>query len=111
MTGRLSGRVMSVNPEREPLEDRLPPSEPIVTDFVGRESELRRLWEWFDDPISRRWLLAGEGGKGKTALAFEFGKRIKLPLEIAAERSGAQSGATGCVAEGGRFELPIPLRV
>jgi hypothetical protein len=78
LMSRLVGRPLSANPETEPLEDRLPPSESIVVDFVGRESELQRLWERFEDPITRRWLLAGEGGKGKSALAFEFGKQVKM---------------------------------
>jgi hypothetical protein len=78
LMNELLGRPASANPQKEPLEDRLPASESIVTDFVGRERELARLWEWFDDPISRRWLLAGEGGKGKSAIAFQFGRQVKL---------------------------------
>ena len=78
LTEQLSGRSVSANPDAEPLEDRLPPSELIVTEFVGRKRELEALWEWFDDPVSRRWLLAGEGGKGKSALAYEFGRAVKM---------------------------------
>lgn len=69
---------LSVEPQTEPLEGRLPPRESIVTDFIGRDKELNELREWFSDPVSRRWALAGEGGKGKSALAYNFAVEIKL---------------------------------
>src|SRR5581483_11000691 len=74
----LSGGRPSITSEREPLEDRLPPRESIVVDFVGRQKELRNLWTWFEDPVTRRWALAGEGGKGKSALAYKFATDVKL---------------------------------
>ena len=70
LVDRLSGRPLSVASENEPLEDRLPPRESVVVDFIGRDRELATLWEWFDDPVSRRWALAGEGGKGKSVWPF-----------------------------------------
>ena len=77
LTDRLSGRSLTARSEIEPLEDRLPPRESIVVDFVGRGAELRSLWGWFRDPVSRRWALAGEGGKGKSAIAYNFATEIK----------------------------------
>jgi hypothetical protein len=74
----LSGRPLSIRKGVEPLEDHLPPRESIVIDFVGRTPELAALWEWFLDPVSRRWALAGEGGKGKTALAYKFALEVKF---------------------------------
>jgi hypothetical protein len=74
----LAGRPAVISLEVEPLEGRLPARELIVVDFVGREAELRALREWFDDPLSRRWALAGEGGKGKSALAFQFAREIRV---------------------------------
>lgn len=64
--------------KREPLEDQLPPRESIVVDFIGRDHELKELQEWFEDPVSRRWALSGEGGKGKSALAFNFAFDVKV---------------------------------
>lgn len=75
---KLMGPVTSLDMQREPLEDRLPPRESIVVDFIGRDKELKELREWFDDPVSRRWALAGEGGKGKSAIAYSFAFEIKL---------------------------------
>lgn len=78
LMAELRGPSGAKNIEREPLEDRLPPRESICIDFVGRRSELERLREWMSDPASRRWALAGDGGKGKTALAYQFGLEIKF---------------------------------
>lgn len=61
----------------EPLEAALPASESIVCDFVGRERELRTLWEWVANPTSRRWALSGAGGKGKTAIAYKFALEVR----------------------------------
>ncbi|HKQ87306.1 MAG TPA: hypothetical protein VJS43_11135, partial [Candidatus Acidoferrales bacterium] len=74
----LSGRSLGSLTKTEPLEGRLPPGESIVVDFVGRDHEKRRLWDWFRDPVSRRWALAGEGGKGKSAIAFSFATEVKF---------------------------------
>lgn len=59
------------------LEDRLPPRESIFSRFIGRDKELDELRNWFYDPATRRWALAGEGGKGKSALAYQFALEIK----------------------------------
>ena len=69
---------LSPDLRREPLESQLPPRESIVIDFVGREKEMMDLWDWFRDPVSRRWALAGEGGKGKSALAYNFAISVKF---------------------------------
>jgi len=54
------------------ISDTLPPRDMIVVDFVGRRKELQSLWEWLADEHSGRWLLCGEGGKGKSAIAYQF---------------------------------------
>ena len=50
----------------------LPPREAIAPQFVGRLTELEALREWLIDHDSRSRFLAGDGGKGKTAIAYEF---------------------------------------
>lgn len=62
---------------RSPLEDRLPPQEAIVTDFIGRNKETKALWNWFNNPNNRLWVLVGDGGKGKTSLAYRFAIDVK----------------------------------
>ncbi|GAB4214380.1 MAG: hypothetical protein OHK0022_52820 [Roseiflexaceae bacterium] len=62
---------------RPPLEERLPPQEAIVTNFIGRTKEIKHLWNWFNNPNNRLWVLVGEGGKGKSALAYRFAVDVK----------------------------------
>lgn len=54
------------------LENNLPDRSLIYGEFVGRTSELEQLWSWFSDDFSRVRVLAGEGGLGKTSIAYEF---------------------------------------
>lgn len=74
---QLTGLTIAIETEGEPLEDRLPAKESIIVDFVGRAKELEALQAWFDDPSTRRWALAGEGGKGKSAIAYRFAIKVK----------------------------------
>jgi hypothetical protein len=69
--------AFKITDQRESLESSLPARETIVVDFVGRDTELAKLRDWFADPESRRWALAGDGGKGKSALAYNFAVEIK----------------------------------
>lgn len=62
---------------KDPLEGQLPARESIVLEFFGRRAELDSLWAWFSDPSMRRWALAGEGGLGKSALAYIFAGEVK----------------------------------
>ena len=62
---------------RPPLQASLPPRESISPQFIGREDELAKLRDWLLDPNSRVWLLAGDGGKGKTAIAYQFATLIQ----------------------------------
>ena len=55
----------------------LPPRESIAPKFVGRQAELNELDVWLKDPDSKVWLLAGDGGKGKSAIAYEFAVATK----------------------------------
>jgi len=59
------------------LGDNLPPPESIVSDFIGRTEELEELYVWFKEYNQKRWMLAGAGGKGKTAIAYRFATQIK----------------------------------
>lgn len=60
-----------------PIQASLPPRESISPEFIGREAELEQLRSWLRDPPSRLWLLAGDGGKGKTALAYQFASMVQ----------------------------------
>ena len=68
-----STEIGSTDEDPDPIESStLPSRETIAPRFVGRQTELESLRNWLNDPYSRVWLLAGDGGKGKTAIAYEF---------------------------------------
>lgn len=56
----------------DPLWHNLPDRTLICSRFVGRTSSLGELWSWLADDFSRVKLIAGEGGLGKTSLAYRF---------------------------------------
>lgn len=58
------------------LEHNLPDRASICAEFVGRDDILQNLWRWFGDEFSRVRVLAGEGGKGKTSIAYQFAERV-----------------------------------
>ena len=57
------------------LQEILPGRDQPI-DFQGRNKELEDLWNWFKDKKSFRCALSGDGGKSKTAIAYEFAQRI-----------------------------------
>ena len=66
------GGVEVFEKQRQLESSTLPPREIVAPHFVGRRTELEELNSWLHDPYSRVWLLAGDGGKGKTAIAYQF---------------------------------------
>jgi len=61
---------------RSVLNNNLPAPESYVTDFIGRTEELEELYQWFSDTNQKRWMLAGAGGRGKTAIAYRFATQV-----------------------------------
>ena len=54
-----------------------PSSETVVSEFYGREEELDVLSRWLKEPRGpRRWALEGDGGKGKSAIAYRFAESV-----------------------------------
>lgn len=53
-----------------PLEDE------VVREFVGRQHELLELSRWFENRHAKRWALSGEGGRGKSAIAYSFARSL-----------------------------------
>lgn len=58
------------------LDSNLGARDPGFIDFVGRETYLASLWQWFLDKFNPVKLLAGIGGVGKTALARQFSEQV-----------------------------------
>lgn len=60
----------------EPLDHTLPDRTFICSRFVGRKTDIGELWTWLADDFSRVRLIAGEGGLGKTSLAYRFAEEV-----------------------------------
>lgn len=57
-------------------DNTLPDKQRICPNFVGRERLIERLWQWMPAEFDRMRVLAGEGGRGKTSIAFEFATEV-----------------------------------
>lgn len=68
----------TIDQDVQQLPATLPAREEIGVSFIGRKKELESLWVWFKDSHSRVWLLPGDGGKGKSALAYEFACQVQV---------------------------------
>lgn len=70
-----SDRLLSAAPLekiRDLTPSNLPPRDPDMIQFVGREQELSDLREWTLDERSPVRLLTGIGGLGKTSIAYRY---------------------------------------
>lgn len=56
----------------------LPDRNIICPQVMGREDALEHLWRWLPDDLSHVKVLAGEGGIGKSSVAYEFSDRVSL---------------------------------
>ncbi|MBF6036211.1 ATP-binding protein [Pseudomonas sp. P155] len=54
------------------LDHNLPDRNFVCPNFVGRVEIIQKLWAWLSDEFQYAKVLAGEGGKGKTSIAYEF---------------------------------------
>lgn len=62
------------------LTHNLPDRNLICSKLIGRELALSQLWEWLSDDFEYTKILSGDGGKGKTSIAYEFCRSfIKTP--------------------------------
>ncbi|ABV86498.1 ATP-binding protein [Shewanella pealeana] len=58
------------------IEHNLPDKNFICPDFIGRFEILQELWSWLSDDFKYTNVLAADGGKGKTSIAYEFSQLI-----------------------------------
>ena len=56
----------------------LPTEDSIYYDFIGRQEALTALSDWFSQKQNKRCLLAGDGGKGKSAIAYRFALELSV---------------------------------
>lgn len=70
-----SQRQFAIN-DRYPVHKALPPSPATIKDFVGRYQLEIKLWNWLLHEDQPRFYLFGDGGAGKSTLAYEFSKIV-----------------------------------
>ena len=58
------------------IEHTLPDKNLICPTFIGREEIISELWSWLADDFEYIKVLAGEGGRGKTSIAYEFAGQV-----------------------------------
>lgn len=68
------------------IENNLPDRNSICPHFVGRDDCLDVLWRWLCDDLSHVKMLAGEGGLGKTSIAYEFANKVSQTVNIPFEQ-------------------------
>ena len=85
--------------EVPPVLRRLPTQDSIYLEFVGRTGLLDQLELCFRESENRRCLLAGDGGKGKSAVAYRFAQqlaqspgRFQLIVWLSAKRRRFEEG-------------------
>lgn len=60
------------------ISHNLPDRNIICPQVMGRKDALEHLWRWLPDDLSRVKVLAGEGGIGKSSIAYEFADQASL---------------------------------
>jgi len=78
---QLASHLTGGEPEVSSLLRRLPSEDSIYLEFVGRDTLLNELVTCFANPDNKRCLLAGDGGKGKSAVAYRFAQIMPSPGE------------------------------
>ena len=100
----LAGQLDGGEPESAALLRRLPSEDSIYLDFVGRDTLLKDLTICFANPDNKRCLLAGDGGKGKSAAAYRFAQsmpssagRFQLIVWLSAKQRRFREGAPSTI--------------
>jgi hypothetical protein len=92
----------------EEIPDGLPPRDTVVVDFVGRREELGELREWLVDPQAKRWLLTGDGGKGKSAIAYQLATEVTQRTDLGFAAVQWLSAKRRRFAEGAQIGIASP---
>jgi tetratricopeptide (TPR) repeat protein len=99
---------LSESVSEESATEGLPPRDTIVVEFVGRRQELGQLREWLIDPHGKRWLLTGDGGKGKSAIAYQLATEVARRTDLDFAAVQWLSAKRRRFAEGAKIEITKP---
>lgn len=80
------GRLIPEKHSGAALDHNLPSRAVICAKFIGRADVLTALWAWLNDEFQYAKVIAGEGGKGKTSLAYEFATQVAYNAPRGIER-------------------------
>lgn len=58
------------------IEHNLPDKNQICPIFIGRMEIIQELWSWLSNDLQYTKVIAADGGKGKTSVAYEFCRLI-----------------------------------
>lgn len=75
----IAGQRSYMNPDElssKVIEHNLPDKNFICQKFIGRSGIIQELWSWLGDEFQYAKVLAADGGKGKTSIAYEFANLI-----------------------------------
>jgi tetratricopeptide (TPR) repeat protein len=89
-------------------DEGLPPRDTVVVEFVGRRQELGHLREWLVDRHAKRWLLTGDGGKGKSAIAYQLATEVARRTDLDFAAVQWLSAKRRRFAEGADIEIASP---
>ncbi|MFM0367376.1 RNA-binding domain-containing protein [Paraburkholderia sediminicola] len=64
------------------IPHNLPDRNFICPRFIGRDGTVNALWRWLGDDLSHVKVLAGEGGLGKSSIAYEFAERVSETPDV-----------------------------
>ncbi|WP_415916575.1 ATP-binding protein [Xanthomonas arboricola] len=78
------GQILAKRQSALLIDHNLPSRSFICAKFIGRFELMASLWAWLNDEFQYAKVIAGEGGKGKTSLAYEFVTQVAqyAPLGI-----------------------------
>lgn len=99
----LTGQLDDNEPDKASVLRRLPSEDGIYLDWVERKTLLDDLGSCFSNPDNKRCLLAGDGGKGKSAAAYRFAQglsangRFQLVVWLSAKQRRFREGETVAV--------------
>lgn len=68
------------------IPHNLPDRNFICPRFIGRDQTVNALWRWLGDDLSHVKVLAGEGGLGKSSIAYEFAERVSETPDVPFEQ-------------------------
>lgn len=78
--------INELKPAKSNIHNNLPDRNFICARFIGRQLQIEELWSWFADEFSHVRVLAGEGGLGKTTIAYRFAELLCKETSSGIER-------------------------